>query len=94
MKRIIFTNSDEELSIIIPAPDCSLTIEQIALKDVPSGVPYKIVDTSDIPTDRADRNAWEADMSDPDGYGADYGTGSANNVVGWTVEGEPITKLS
>ena len=35
------------------------TIEELAAKDVPSGKPYKIVDVSDIPTDRTFRNAWE-----------------------------------
>jgi hypothetical protein len=36
-----------------------MSIEEIALKDVPEGKPYKIVDVSDIPTDRTFRNAWE-----------------------------------
>ena len=31
----------------------------IAQKDVPSGRPYKIVDVSEVPTDRTFRNAWE-----------------------------------
>lgn len=58
-KRIIFKNAEGGVSIIIPAPDCGLTIEEIAAKDLPSGVPYKIVDVTDIPTDRTFRNAWE-----------------------------------
>ncbi len=58
-QRIIYPSDDGGVSIIIPAPDCGLTIEEIALKDVPSGKPYKIVDVSDIPTDRTFRNAWE-----------------------------------
>ena len=44
-------------------------IEWIAAKDVPAGKPYKIVDVADIPTDRTFRNAWEADMTNPDGVG-------------------------
>lgn len=47
------------VAILIPAPDCGLTIEQIAAKDVPPGVPFRIVDASDIPSDRTFRNAWE-----------------------------------
>lgn len=58
-KRIIYPNDDGGVSIIIPAPDCGLTIEQIAQKDVPSGRPYKIVNTTDIPSDRTFRDAWE-----------------------------------
>jgi len=57
--RIIYPNDEGGVSIIIPAPDCGLTIEQIAAKDVPAGKPYKIVDVADIPTDRTFRNAWE-----------------------------------
>jgi hypothetical protein len=57
-QRIIYP-SDDGVAIIIPAPDCGLTIEEIALKDVPEGKPYKIVDVSDIPEDRTFRNAWE-----------------------------------
>lgn len=33
--------------------------EWIAAKDVPAGKPYKIVDVSDIPSDRTFRDAWE-----------------------------------
>jgi hypothetical protein len=31
----------------------------VAAKDVPEGKPFKIVDVSEIPTDRLFRNAWE-----------------------------------
>ena len=57
--RIIFPNDDGGVAVIIPAPECGLTIEEIAAKDVPAGKPYKIVDVADIPSDRTFRNAWE-----------------------------------
>ena len=57
-QRIIYSNDEGGVSIIIPAPDCGLTIEQIAAKDVPQGKEYHIVDVSEIPTDRTFRNAW------------------------------------
>jgi hypothetical protein len=57
--RIIFPNDDGGVSVIVPAAECGLTIEQIAAKDVPTGKPFQIVDASDIPTDRTFRNAWE-----------------------------------
>jgi hypothetical protein len=56
-QRIIYP-TDDGVAIIVPA-DCELTIEEIAAKDVPAGKPYKIVDGSDIPSDRTFRNAWE-----------------------------------
>jgi hypothetical protein len=60
-QRIIYPNDDGGVSILIPAPEYleSHTIEELAAKDVPAGKPYKIVDVSDIPTDRTFRNAWE-----------------------------------
>lgn len=58
-QRIIYQTDDGGVAIIVPAPECGLTIEEIAAKDVPDGKPYKIVDVADIPTDRTFRNAWE-----------------------------------
>lgn len=81
-QRIIYTNDDGSVSVIIPAPDCGLTIEQIALKDVPFGKPFKIIDVSELPADRTQRNAWTVDEADlTDGIGADYGAGSDNPFV-------------
>ena len=57
--RIIYPTDDGGVAIVIPAAECGLTIEQIAAKDVPAGKEYKIVDVSDIPTERLFRNAWE-----------------------------------
>ncbi len=57
-QRIIYPTDNGGVAVIIPA-DCGLTIEQIAAKDVPEGVPFKIVDVADIPADRTFRDAWE-----------------------------------
>ena len=61
MKRIIYKNQDNSVSIIVPSDEAlqSMTIEQIAIKDVPANTPYKIIDVSEIPSDRTFRNAWE-----------------------------------
>ena len=61
MNRIIYPTDDGGVSIIIPAPEAleTMTIEEIAAKDVPSGKPFKIVAAEDIPSDRTFRNAWE-----------------------------------
>lgn len=75
MNRIIYKNKDNSVSVLIPAPDALTfaTLEQIAEKDVPFGLPYWIVDASTIPADRTFREAWElpVDMPDPDGHGSD-----------------------
>lgn len=53
-QRIIYPTDDGGVAIIIP----SVSLE-LAMKDIPTGKPYKIVDVSDIPTDRTFRGAWE-----------------------------------
>ena len=60
-KRIIYPTDDGGVAIVVPAPEAleTMTIEEIAAKDVPSGKPFKIIDTADVPTDRTFRNAWE-----------------------------------
>lgn len=88
---IIYNQLSGVLAIVRPNPFCGLTIDQIAKKDVPFGLPYKIVDESEIPEDRTWRDSWTVDGADlTDGVGADYGAGSVNAVIGWDVDGEPI----
>lgn len=90
-KRIIYPNSQGGISVIHPC-ECGLSIEQIARKDVPAGVAFLIIEGSDLPTDRTFRDAWEADFSNPDGYGGDYGVGSSWHVIGYDSEGEAIVR--
>ena len=69
--RIIYPTDDGGVAVIIPAPECGLTIEEIAAKDLPrvvvmqdgvvvSSTPrsFEIVDVSEIPSDRTFRGAW------------------------------------
>jgi hypothetical protein len=58
-QRIIYPTDNGGVAVIVPAAECGLTIEEIAAKDVPAGKPFKIVEASDIPTDRTFRDAWE-----------------------------------
>jgi len=74
MHRIIYKNIDNNISVLIPTEEALsfVTIEQIAEKDVPKDLPYKIVDISDIPTDRIYREAWKWDDTIvPDGFGGE-----------------------
>lgn len=58
--RIIYPNDDDGVAVVIPAPG----IEQTeALKSVPTGKPYLVVDAEDIPTDRTFRDAWQVDFT-------------------------------
>lgn len=75
MKRIIYKNQDNSVSILIPSQEALsfATLLDVAEKDVPHSLPYWIVPTSDIPTDRTFREAWEVDESfgEPDGFGGE-----------------------
>lgn len=57
-KRIIYP-TENGISVIVPSPNWNGTIEELAVKDVPANTPYKIVDVSEITSDRTFRNAWE-----------------------------------
>ena len=54
MSKIIYTNSDCTVAIIHPIRDIN-----DAIKAVPSGLSYEIVEDSAIPSDRSFRNAWK-----------------------------------
>ena len=54
-QRIIYTNAEGGVSVIVPTGSVEL-----ALKDVPEGVAYEIVEDDAIPADRFFRNAWVA----------------------------------
>jgi len=58
-KRIIYPNDDGGVAVIIPAESV-----EAAMKDVPAGKPYKIIDAADVPADRTFRNAWTADFTE------------------------------
>lgn len=70
--KIIFPTELSNLSaapVAVIHPTGELPIKAVAFKDVPIGVPYRFVEDGDIPSDRTYREAWEADFSNPDGYG-------------------------
>lgn len=73
-KRIIYSTIEGGVAVIIPSQEALdlYGIEAIALKDVPAGVPFKIVTVSEIPEDRTFRAAWELDPATlTDGIGAE-----------------------
>jgi hypothetical protein len=60
-QRIIYPTDEGGVAIVIPSPEAleTMTIEEIAAKDVPADKPFKIVNTEDVPSDRTFRAAWE-----------------------------------
>ena len=70
---IIYKQPNGVVAIVHPTQEALETygIEAIAQKDVPEGRPYKIIDASEIPSDRSMRDAWAVDDADlTDGVGA------------------------
>jgi hypothetical protein len=59
--RIIYPNDDDGIAVVVPAPGIE---QKEALKAVPTGKPYLVVDVNDIPSDRTFRGAWQADFAD------------------------------
>ena len=59
--KIIYQQTDGSVAVITPAPNCPLTDAETALKDVPTGLKFKIVSDDVIPSDRTFRNAWAVD---------------------------------
>ena len=69
-KIVIYNDKENRLVVLVPSTKCGLTLEQIAKKDVPTGTKYKIVDVSEVSSDRTFRNAWEIDEAElTDGVG-------------------------
>ena len=71
MKIIIYKTPENTVTILTPTAEWLGTIEEVAQKDVPTGLKYKIVEDSAIPADRSFRDAWEVDEAElTDGVGA------------------------
>lgn len=70
MAKVIIYKNEVVLAVLTPSLECGLSIEEIAAKDVPTGVPYRIIDAADVPNDRTFRAAWDADFAIYDGVGA------------------------
>ena len=80
MNRIIYKTDEGGVAVIIPTPEAleQYGIQAIAIKDVPAGKKFKIVDASVIPSDRSQRDAWTVDEAElTDGIG-----GESNEFTG------------
>lgn len=72
MQVIIFNQDNGIPAVVIPTPEAlqSHSIMQIAVKDVPAGKRFKIVDAADLPD--APQETWVVDEADlTDGIGGE-----------------------
>ena len=68
-KQIVYKQENGKLAVVYPATNCGLSVEEIARKDVPAGIKYKIIDESVVPETVEYFEAWEADFTEYDGIG-------------------------
>ena len=69
-KRIIYMQDNGIVAVIVPSLNETRSLDEIAKKDVPTGLKYKIVDVAEVSSDRTFRNAWEIDEAElTDGVG-------------------------
>tara|TARA_S200002703_G_C3698384_1_gene214492 strand:- start:87 stop:311 length:225 start_codon:yes stop_codon:yes gene_type:complete len=71
-KKIIYKQENGMIAIITPSSSALelMSIDDIAQKDVPTGLNYKIINTSDLPTDLDFIDAWTIDDAElTDGVG-------------------------
>ena len=72
MNRIIYKTDAGTVAVVSPTEQAlaSHTIEEIAIKDVPAGKPFAIVDAADLPTEP--QESWVIDDADlVDGIGGE-----------------------
>jgi hypothetical protein len=71
---IIFLQDNGIPAVVMPTQEAldAHGIMAIAIKDVPAGKPFKIVDAADIPSDRTFREAWTVSVLElTDGIGGE-----------------------
>ena len=69
--RIIYKTPENTVTVLSPTSEWTGTMKELAQKDVPTGLKYKIVEDSVIPSDRSFRDAWDVDTNKlTDGVGA------------------------
>ena len=73
-QQIIYNQDNGMVAVITPTLKVleQHGIQAVAIKDVPAGKPFKIVDAADIPSDRTFRAAWVvSNASLTDGVGGE-----------------------
>jgi hypothetical protein len=72
MNKVILFPQQDSGSVAVMAPTGALDPMATAIKDVPAGVPFIIVDVTGIPQG-VPQEALVVDFSEPDGYGGQNG---------------------
>lgn len=89
MDIIIYKNDDNSVGVLIPTKQALsfATIEQVAEKDVPYTLAYKIISKVDLPSNLESYHAWEWDSNTiPDGFGGENNTFDAELLAKYRGE--------
>lgn len=65
----VHPNTEGGVTLVMVAPNCGIPLLEVARKDTPDGVPFRLLPKELMPEDQTFFNAWECDFSNPDGYG-------------------------
>jgi hypothetical protein len=57
-KVVVFRRDDGGVGLLFPAPECTLSLQEIIDKDLPKRTLYQVVNSSDIPSDYTYFDAW------------------------------------
>lgn len=74
---IIYTNSNGVISVVSPSPSYKGTVEELAVKTVPTGLVYFEVDPAIFPRDLTFQLAWEISES---GYSVEVNSDKAKAI--------------
>jgi hypothetical protein len=92
-KAIIYRENNGTPAVMAPTQEAldALGIMAIALKDVPKGKRFKILDAAEFAElEGIPQEAWVVDEADlTDGVGADFGCGSEWAVIDYDGDGKP-----
>lgn len=77
MSKVIIYPWKGHLAVSWPNPDPRITLHEIAERGTPKGIPFRIVDSSDLPDSDEFFDAWTADFTEPDGYGKQGSKGTS-----------------
>lgn len=93
--QVIIYKQGGKIVVMVPTADAvqHIGLHAIAKKDVPTGVPYKLLPVDKVPTTDEALATWDIpDAEFTDGVGEDWGHGSNNVVVAWFEGGVPVLR--
>ena len=77
MSRVIIYPWEGHLAVSWPNPNSKKTLQEIAESGTPEGLPFRIINEIELPSDWEFFDAWTADFSNPDGTGKQKQKGSS-----------------